>query len=87
MGCMCQYPNEDYRGEQEESENYQFDDQRAPELLPVEIIKTGQCLAYNSCDTKDWLTTPAQLLLRQIIDAAINELPGYDEAQWNRREY
>lgn len=49
---------------------------------PVSIIKLAQCLDYQSCETDDWKETPACAILRQVINAAIDALPGYDAAPW-----
>jgi hypothetical protein len=49
---------------------------------PVSIIKLAQCLDYQSCETDDWKDTQACGILKSIINAAINALPGYDAAPW-----
>lgn len=48
----------------------------------VEIIKLCACLDYQSCETDDYRTTLAHDLLEQIKQAAIYELPGYEDAPW-----
>lgn len=49
---------------------------------PVAVLKLCQCLDYQSCETDDWQETRACSLLKNIISAAIDALPGYDEAPW-----
>lgn len=54
-----------------------------PSFKPVEILKLCASLNYQSCETDDWQTTKAYDLLQQIKDAAIQLLPGYEEARWS----
>lgn len=54
----------------------------APDLTPIELIKACNCLDYQSCETEDWSSTPACLLLARIKDYAVRKLPGYEEADW-----
>lgn len=49
---------------------------------PVEILKLVECLDYQSCETDDWQDTRACKILGRIRNAAINSLPGYDDAKW-----
>jgi len=49
---------------------------------PVAVIKLAQCLDYQSCETDDWEDAQACRILKSIITAAINALPGYEEAPW-----
>jgi hypothetical protein len=50
---------------------------------PVAILKLCQCLDYQSSETHNWQETRACSLLKNIVSAAINALPGYDEAPWS----
>jgi hypothetical protein len=54
----------------------------APDLTPVEVIKSCQCLGYQSCECDDWNETKAKRLLDRIEAHAISKLPGYDAAPW-----
>lgn len=49
---------------------------------PVQIIKLCDCLDYQSCETDDWKETLAYRTLQRIRNAAIDSLPGYDDAKW-----
>jgi hypothetical protein len=49
---------------------------------PVAVIKLAQCLDYQSCETDDWKETQACRILKSITSAAIDALPGYQEAPW-----
>lgn len=49
---------------------------------PVSVLKLAQCLDYQSCETDDWQDTQACRILKHIIAAAIDALPGYDAAPW-----
>ena len=44
------------------------------------ILKACNCLDYQSCETDDWKDSPAFEILQHIKDAAIGQLPGYDNA-------
>lgn len=52
----------------------------------VQILKACDCLEYQSCETDDYYETPAYKLLDMIRGAAIQALPGYDEASWGIEE-
>jgi hypothetical protein len=78
------------------SVNYRYDDNEQPEKIiisikdydnprvtnPVHILKMADCLAYQSCETDDWYMTSAKEMIDEIRRAAIQELPGYDNAPW-----
>lgn len=65
------------------------------ELLPVDIVKACDCLAYQASDWSGWDASDAAELLRTIRAAAVElaarslpgcpdgrDLPGYDAAAW-----
>lgn len=52
-------------------------------LPPISILKMCDCLEYQSCETDNYRETDAYDLLNQIRRAAINKLPGYDDAPWD----
>lgn len=49
---------------------------------PVAALKLCMSLDYQSCENDDWNRTEAFYQLRGIIDALIDALPGYAEAEW-----
>lgn len=49
---------------------------------PVEIIKLATSFRYQLAEAEDWAETPAAKLAECIIDIAITELPGYEQAPW-----
>lgn len=51
-------------------------------LSPVQIIKACQCLAYQSCEHREWEASKARLTIDAISKAAIRALPGYSDAAW-----
>jgi hypothetical protein len=51
-------------------------------LKPVDILSMCNCLEYQSCETDDWQQTLAYRLLNCIRDAAVRQLPGYDDAPY-----
>lgn len=46
------------------------------------VLKSLACLEYQSCETDDYRETLAWALLEAIRDAAVRDLPGYDDAPW-----
>lgn len=48
----------------------------------VQIIKACHCYDYQACETPDYEETTAKRICDAIESAAINALPGYDEAAW-----
>lgn len=61
-------------------------DEANPKLIrmpAVAILKMCDCLEYQSCETEDYRKSVAFALLNRIRDAAINLLPGYDDAPWD----
>lgn len=48
----------------------------------VELIKLCNCYDYQACETDDYKQTPAARIVQGIRAAAINNLPGYDDAPW-----
>lgn len=59
-----------------------IDWESAPRLTPIEVIKACDCLAYQSCEYDGWNDSKARRLLDDLKSAAINALPGYQEAPW-----
>lgn len=51
-------------------------------LNPVWVLKTANCLDYQSRETDDWRETVAFRLLEGIRDEAVSRLPGYEAAPW-----
>jgi len=49
---------------------------------PLNILKACDSLEYQSCETTDYESTVAFMLLQAIRSAAIHSLPGYDDAPW-----
>lgn len=49
---------------------------------PVEIIKSAQCLEYQSCEHPGWNESNAKKQIASIIDRAITWLSGYEDANW-----
>lgn len=54
-------------------------------LVPVPVItviKACHCLEYQCSDWSGWAESDAKKYLDWIERAAVNALPGYDEAPW-----
>lgn len=56
--------------------------QRINQTDPVTVLKSLHCLRYQSCEAEDYGQTLASALLDAIERAAINALPGYNDAPW-----
>lgn len=46
------------------------------------IMRRLHCYDYQACETPDYPESWAAAVMRQIREAAILHLPGYDEAPW-----
>ena len=55
-------------------------------VSPVQIIKACNCYDYQACETDDYQQTDANRICDAIRASAIDELPGYEEAQWEMNE-
>lgn len=62
------------------AERYHFE--RQP-LSLVDVLKMCDGLEYQSCETDDYRETLAFRQLDRIRSAAINRLPGYEDAPWS----
>jgi hypothetical protein len=51
-------------------------------IKAVSVLKSCDCLEYQSCETPDYKQSVAYALLSAIRRAAIRSLPGYDDAPW-----
>ena len=47
---------------------------------PVQVIKAAKCYLYQTGSLPE--KNASRQLMRQLIDAAIMELPGYEDAKW-----
>lgn len=53
------------------------------DLNPVKVLKALACYEYQSCEHPDWPHSEAFDFCASLRKAAINALPGYDEANWS----
>lgn len=51
----------------------------------LDILKMCDCLEYQSCETDNYRQTDAHQLTQKIKEAAVRNLPGYDDATWEYR--
>jgi hypothetical protein len=51
-------------------------------LDPAAVLKSCDCLEYQSCETDDYHDTLAWRVLNAIRRLAIGHLPGYEKAPW-----
>lgn len=49
---------------------------------PVQVLASVKCYAYQACEHEGWKASEAKTFADALKDAAINALPGYDEAAW-----
>jgi len=54
-----------------------------PLLEPVAVLKAIACYEYQSCEHPDWEGSESKAFCEALRHAAINALPGYDEADWD----
>lgn len=54
----------------------------AKHYSPVQILKACFCYSYQSCETEDWESSSAKVIIENIQDNAIRCLSGYEEADW-----
>lgn len=48
----------------------------------VKVIKSIQCLEYQSCEHDGWESSAAHTFCQNLLSEAIRHLPGYDAAPW-----
>jgi hypothetical protein len=51
-------------------------------LTVLDILKLAHCVEYQSCEHPEWETSWARDFLQRVVDTAVHELPGYDDAPW-----
>jgi len=51
-------------------------------LTPVATLKALACYEYQSCEHPDWEGSESKAFCDALRHAAINALPGYEEADW-----
>lgn len=52
----------------------------------VECLKLISCYEYQSCEHPDWHESEAHAFCQALRHAAIESLPGYDDAPWEWTE-
>jgi hypothetical protein len=51
-------------------------------VSPFEILKSCDCLDYQSCEFDEWTKSTAYKILASIRSSAYRKLDGYEGAQW-----
>lgn len=64
------------------TENYRHQIDLSAPNRAVEVIKSIQCLEYQSCEHDGWESSAAHCFLQNLKSEAIRNLPGYDKAPW-----
>ncbi|VGO12402.1 hypothetical protein PDESU_00954 [Pontiella desulfatans] len=49
---------------------------------PVQVLKSCNCLEYQSCEHPGWEASEAHAFLQALKDKAVRALPGYERARW-----
>ena len=49
---------------------------------PVQVLKAIRCYRYQCDDEAIWTGSEAQAFTDALIDLAVENLPGYEEAEW-----
>lgn len=76
-----------------ESVNYRYDEDTVltdvkytsvatAHLSPIQIVKLCNCYDYQACEVDDYDDSPAASIVRAIREAAIRNVPGYEDAEW-----
>src|SRR6266850_3097204 len=68
--------------EQDEAPVYEYRSMRFDAIDAVAVLKSVQCVNYQSCETDDWKGTLAHRVLKAIESGAIAHLRGYSDAPW-----
>lgn len=55
-------------------------------VAAVQVLKSISCLEYQSCEFDGWEASEARAVCKALENAAINALPGYDDAEWGAPE-
>lgn len=63
------------------SDPYSFKRYRG-QIKPVQVLKAIGCLDYQSCEHPGWKDSEAYAFLEALLHTAIDQLPGYEEADW-----
>lgn len=77
----ARYPNDEWEAHNFANENAVWNAARLELHQPLVMIKAASCLEYQSCEHEGWIASEAYDILRQIVSAAIRDLPGYDNAE------
>lgn len=68
--------------ETDQAPTYEYRQVRFDAIDAVTVLKSVQCVNYQSCETDDWKTTTAYKVLKAIESGAIAHLPRYSDAPW-----
>ncbi len=55
-------------------------------IAAVQVLKSVACLEYQSNEFDGWEKSEACAALKVLESAAVNALPGYDDAKWGAPE-
>ena len=55
-------------------------------LPAAQVLKSISCLRYQSCEHPEWAESEAAQFLNHLRDAAIRNLPKYDDLEWGAPE-
>jgi hypothetical protein len=56
------------------------------EIDPVQVLKSCDCLEYQSCEHDGWEASEAKAFLEALRGSAWRSLPGYEKAAWGPPE-
>lgn len=57
-----------------------------PVFDPVQVIKAIHCYEYQTCEHPEWEQSQAFAFCKHLERAAIDVLPGYEDAEWGAPE-
>jgi len=81
-----------YQNDPDELEHYTIDPKKLDNMLhaweydPVQVLKSIDCLEYQSCEHPEWETSVSHSFLNRLRREAIAALVGYSDAKWGAPE-
>lgn len=71
-----------YRYQEETPNRLYLHDRVEEPLSAVARLKLLNCYEYQTCEHPEWESSKAYAYCQALRDHLINELPGYDSAEW-----
>ena len=69
--------------EETQLDDFQFRLEPSNHWTHIQILKLIDCLEYQSCEFKDWDTSPAKNILDNMRQGVYRKMPGYENSKWD----